>query len=225
MFTESTYSSDPMTPVWSLEKLNTDSHESFQFSSAPHSVDNDPFDHSKLRNTWYEMLNKRWLSAQPTSVLPLYLSTIFEDYRALPALEIIMPPGGTSSTGKRPLHNDISSVSDQRIDPSSFRHLRHATVKTDPDNSSVRTGDDLSPHFLSSWAPMHLARTVQTIIGCKEAMIEAYETLYQPEQMKITDQYSLREHSDALDAETVGKEPNKNTVRDEFEDAWFNWER
>jgi len=53
---------------------------------------------------------------------------------------------------------------------------------------------------------------VQTIMGCKEAMIEAYKMLYQWEQMKVMTQDCLREHLDTLDTETIGKEPNKDTV-------------
>jgi hypothetical protein len=229
MFTSSTYSSDPYVPTSSMEKINTSSPESYHYD-APHPLDTDsvadPLDHSKLRNAWQEMLSTRWLSEQPTSVLPLYLSTIFEDYRALPALEIVMPPGTISSAGKRPRKNsDIgTTVSDHdQLDPMSF-HLRPTTVK-DEDNSSVRPGEASPSRFLKALAPMHLARMVHTVRACKEAISEAYATLYKPDLMKVTTQSSLREHFDTQNSKHVGKEPDKNTIRDEFEIAWFNWER
>lgn len=56
----------------------------------------DPLDHSKLKAAWQEMLSMRFLASKTTNVLPLYLSTIFEEYRALPAMEIQLPRVGAT---------------------------------------------------------------------------------------------------------------------------------
>ena len=100
------------------------------------------------------------------------------------------------------------STLDQIIDPAPFRHLRPATVKDEPDASSIRS-DKGPSHHLSASAPMHLARAVQVVKGCKEAIWEAYERLYGKDPVvKI-----VKEH------------PKRNTARDQFEYAWMNWEK
>ncbi|KAI0303798.1 hypothetical protein B0F90DRAFT_1709133 [Multifurca ochricompacta] len=134
----------------------------------------DPLDHSKLTRAWHEMLTSRWISASITSVLPFYLSAIFETFRALPALEILMGPSSTL----RPFPSKRASHQ-QMIDPEPFRHLAHATVKDDAD-APVKwmPASEAPSHFIPSNASMHLARMVAIVNSCKEAIWGAYNKLY-----------------------------------------------
>ncbi|THH12300.1 hypothetical protein EW146_g7748 [Bondarzewia mesenterica] len=195
-----------------MVKSKSDSQESYHLPS-PHpwgsEIDMDPLDHSKLQAAWQEMLSSRWLTPQLTSVIPLYLSSMFEEYRAIPALEVFMPSSDIPLlAGHNTLHfSDDGSVFEQKVDIAPYRHLRHAIVKDDPETSSIRSGNT-SSEYLSVSAPMHLARSVQVVKGCKEAIWEAYEKLYGNEPV----------------VHRVKERPNKNTARDQFEYAWMNWE-
>lgn len=165
----------------------------------------DMVDHSRLSRAWHEMLTSRWISASITSVLPFYLSAIFQSFRALPALEVFIGPSST-------LHPTSSERSQQKFDPEPFRHLRHATVKDDADSSVTwMPANEAPPHFISSHAQMHLARMVAIVASCKEAIWGAYNKLY------CEDRRSPRPN-DAL-----GK-TNVLTMREEFEYYWINWE-
>jgi hypothetical protein len=68
---------------------------------------------------------------------------------------------------------------------------------------------------MSSLASMHLARTVRTVIGCKENIWEAYKELFWEQ---LSDALVVRspKHKKNLDG---------SAGRDEFEIAWSNWER
>ncbi|KAI0001478.1 hypothetical protein BJV74DRAFT_818906 [Russula compacta] len=173
------------------------------FSSLQYAVD--PVDHSKLTRAWHEMLTSRWISASITSVLPFYLSAIFQDLRALPALEIYISPSSTR-------HTFSSKGSQQMIDPGPFRRLTHATVKDDADSSVTWIqASEAPPYFIPSHAQMHLARMVAIVASCKEAIWGAYNKLYSADRR-------LPRLSDK-----PGK-TNVHTIREEFEYHWLNWE-
>lgn len=173
--------------------------------------DFDPLDHSKLTRAWHEMLTSRWISASITSVLPFYLTAIFDTFRALPALEILMCPcPSLKSSSKHPSHQ-------QMLDPEPFRHLVNATVKNDNDaHATWLPASEAPPHFVSSNMPMHLARMVAIVSGCKEAIWGAYNKLY-----------GLDPKSPPIKARSDDEELYKTTVhsvREEFERHWLNWE-
>ena len=131
----------------------------------------DIVDHSRLTRAWHEMLASRWISASITSVLPFYLSAIFDSFRALPALEILAGPSSLS-----PLP---SQRFQQLLDPEPFRHLKHATVKDDAESFVTwLPKNEAPPHFIPSQASMHLARMVAIVTSCKEAIWGAYNKLY-----------------------------------------------
>lgn len=165
----------------------------------------DPFDHSKLTRAWHEMLTSRWISSSITSVLPFYLSAIFQNFRALPALEIFIVPSPTlcpiSSDGRQ-----------QMIDPEPFRHLTHAAVKDDAELpvTWIPKGN-APPHHIPLHAPMHLARMVAIVIGCKEAIWATYNKLYD------------KDHRPPRLNDKPGK-VSVHTIREEFENHWLNWE-
>jgi hypothetical protein len=193
-----------------LKSMHSDSQHDWnqsQISISSSQFTVDPLDHSKLMRAWHEMLTSRWISASITSVLPFYLSAIFENLRALPALEVFMVP----SPAVHPFPSDLASQQ-QMFDPEPFRHLTHATVKDDTDSPLTWLPASEAPaHFMPSSAPMHLARMVAVVGSCKEAIWGAYEKLYSNERR----------------LPRLNAEPGKtstHTVREEFENHWLNWE-
>jgi hypothetical protein len=172
-------------------------------SSRQHTID--PFDHSRLTRAWHEMLTSRWISSSITSVLPFYLSAIFQNFRALPALEIFIGPSPT-------LYPLSSEGHQQMIDPEPFRHLTHATVKDDAASSMTWIPKrEAPPHLIPSHAPMHLARMVAIVGSCKEAIWGAYNKLYGNDRR-------LPRLNDERGKTSV------HTIREEFENHWVNWE-
>jgi hypothetical protein len=159
--------------------------------------------HSRLARAWHEMLTSRWISASITSVLPFYLSAIFHSFRALPALEIFTNPSSLSTFPSQQI--------EQLLDPGPFRHLRHATVK-DYTESSVTwlPKNEAPPHFIPSHASVHLARMVAIVTSCKEAIWGSYNKLF-------CEDLRSRRPNDA------SGRTNKFTMREEFENCWFNW--
>jgi hypothetical protein len=195
---------DVKTTVSSLcSSLHVDSQYDYSegsLSSLQHAID--MVDHSRLTRAWREMLASRWISASITSVLPFYLSAIFENFRALPALEILNGPSFPFS----------SERCQQMFDPEPFRHLKHATVKDDAESSVTwMPASEAPPHFIPSHASMHLARMVAIVASCKEAIWGAYNKLY------CEDRRSPRPN------DASGK-TNVLTMREEFEYYWLNWE-
>jgi len=192
----------PHSSVYSHTRDDWDRSEA-DLSSLQFAVD--PVDHSKLNRAWHEMLTSRWISPSITSVLPFYLSAIFQDFRALPALDILIGPSST-------LYPSSSGAAQQMIDPEPFRHLTHATVKDDAESSTKwMLAREAPPHLIPAHASMHLARMVAIVMSCKDAIWDAYNKLYgdDPRQPRLND------------------EPGKTSVhiiREEFEGLWLNWE-
>jgi hypothetical protein len=161
--------------------------------------------HTRLARAWHEMLTSRWIPASITSVLPFYLSAIFHNsFRALPALEILTGPNSLSSFP--------SQQFEQRLDPEPFRHLRHATVKDDAESSVTwLPKSEAPPHFIPSKAPVHLARMVAIVTSCKEAIWGSYNKLF------------CEDHRSPRPNDALGR-TNRLTMKEEFENCWFNWE-
>jgi hypothetical protein len=160
--------------------------------------------HSRLAGAWRDMLTSRWIPASITSVLPFYLSAIFHSFRALPALEIL--------TGSSSLSSSPSQQFEQRLDPEPFRHLTHATVKDDAESFVTwLPKSEAPPHFIPSQASVHLARMVATVTSCKEAIWSSYNKLF------CEDPRSPRPND-------ASGRTNKLTMREEFENCWYNWE-
>jgi hypothetical protein len=213
IFTSSTHSVDVRTTTSSslLTSSQSDVSRNLNHSTSFSSLHArrealDPLDHSKLTRSWREMLTSRWISASITSVLPFYLTAIFETFRALPALEIIMCSCASSKHGSH----------QQMLDPEPFRHLDHVTVKHDPADAHVTwlPASEAPPHFVASNMPMHLGRMVAVVSACKEAIWGAYNKLYGNDPRLLKSQSDDAE----LDKRTT------RTAREEFEHHWLNWE-
>lgn len=181
----------------------------------------DPQDHSRLQRAWEEMLDTYFLSPQPLSVLPLYLSLSFSSIRSHPTLQIPLPRN--SSDRQRPVTQH--SVSTARLDCATLFELRALSAQPSSEadfnaRASMMTAKG-SQRNMCTWACMHLARTVRTIVGCKESIWNAYERLYgedpTPLIVRTTQQKSTSAWSDLRPSPT-------NPLRDYFERDWINWE-
>lgn len=69
----------------------------------------------------------------------------------------------------------------------------------------------------SSCTAMHLARTVEIINGCKEAIWEEYEKLYPPDYMPAVTRTARPATAAVLST--------KASARENFEEEWTRWEK
>lgn len=181
----------------------------------------DPQDHSRLQRAWEEMLDTYFLSPQPLSVLPLYLSLSFSSIRSHPPLQIPLPRN-SSDRQKLTTQHSTSSV---QLDPATLFELRALSAQPSSEadysaRASVMTAEGCQ-RSMSSWACMHLARTVRTIVGCKESIWSAYERLYgedpTPPVVRTTQRKPTSFRSER-------PSPTNHPLRDYFERDWINWE-
>jgi hypothetical protein len=174
----------------------------------------DPQDHSRLRRAWEEMLDNSFLIPQLLSVLPFYLSSSFPCIRSHPPLQIPLPD---SSSDKQQLITQ-HSTSTVQLDPATLFELRALSAQPSSE-VDYRATAECSQRGMSSWACMHLARTVRTIMGCKESIWSAYERLYGGDPLPPVVRTA---HQKLLSS---WYEPSTNPLRDYFERDWINWEK
>jgi len=175
--------------------------------------DDHPQDHTKLKAAWEAMLSNRFLTAQLVTVLPFYLSSLFVDVRTHPSIQIPLPPNSDSSSRDDRFLNEDGST----IDLDHFSILKTFSGRTSADDSPF-TQPKVSQRRVQSCASMHLAKTVQTIIECKESIWAEYDKLYGPSE-RVTQSAGGKEsqRSPPLRAASL--------TRDDFERGWSNWER
>ena len=181
----------------------------------------DPRDHSRLKRAWEEMLDDRVLSPNLLSILESQLIMSFGEIRSHPPLSIPLPPNSSQRQGSPTTHG-LPGL----IDPDALFELTTLSGKSsttdDSDRASVATRKS-SQRGIPSWAPMHLARTVRTVVSCKEAMWQAYEKLYGrdlslPFMVRSAQEGYLKRNLHQARSPT-------NPLRDFFERDWMNWER
>jgi hypothetical protein len=194
--------------------------------TVPSDFDEHPRNHTKLKAAWDAMLSKRFLAAQVVTVLPFYLSSAFVDVRTQLSVQIPLPPN--SITDKKKGGKLYSSARNNNSGQISVDLDIHSDLKMSPgkattadakndSNPSSRTQSQLKfPRRVPTCPSMHLAKTVQTVIECKESIWFEYENLYGPAVPQI--------------AQTVrGKDDippwHHHTAREDFERAWSNWEK
>lgn len=169
----------------------------------------DPRDHSKLKKAWNNMLDRRFLTSGLLAVLPFYLSAEFVDVQGKTAINVPLPPNSVyvpeddtpSSPGifpSRKRSNTLQSIASV---------LDHSAS---PDPTELLAADCASNYrarsrsvTTTSWASMHLAKTVSLLQGCKEAIWEEYRQ---------------------LDCDLVTHQ-SLNVKRAEFLTSWSNWEK
>jgi len=184
-----------------------------------------PQDHTRLKIVWDAMLATRSLSPNIVSAIPCHLaSSSFIDTKILSPLVIPLP----ANSGTLPSLRSCQSFRSLK-GKESERYLADTPSLLDFTPSiSARsvTSDGFSMRSsvsstcqppVPAWGTMHLAKTVNTIRGCKEAMFTEYKKLYSSEALSLL----LRT---APDEEDYLKYPHKYVVRKAFEVDWKNWE-
>jgi hypothetical protein len=170
----------------------------------------DPCDHSQLHMAWEAMLQKHFLVPRFTTVGQLYFGSVFT-VKVHPRLEVPLPPNSSArhhtagaTPSETPGHANTDTPSSVQTTSAQLSHDYRSRVDT---QGSIPV----------SWAAMHLARSVCTVIGCKENMWKAYRELFGEPLSTPSVIHSFR-------GKPIKNDPSA-AVRDEFETAWSNWER
>ncbi|KAJ3744450.1 hypothetical protein DFH05DRAFT_1190394 [Lentinula detonsa] len=214
------------TPISHLSPKSANSHKSYtsnfisQPVSSPPPSDSyytDPQDHSRLKAAWDAMLSRRFLASQLITVLPFYLSSCFVDVKTHSTLHIPLPLNSSSSNSKL-FCSDYSS-STNAFNPEEQFELKRSTGRVSDDEIPHRrdSTSNKDPKKVFSWAPMHLARTVQTVKACKEAIWDEYAKLHSPDLPPTITQARLKEGRRAVVS-------SESAARESFDRAWNNWE-
>jgi len=172
--------------------------------------DHHPEDHSRLKTAWDAMLSRRFLAPSVITVLPFYLSSFFENVQTHPSLQIPLPPSSTSPDGG-------SRSSDDSFDADTLFDLNpSATRLGDADMYSIKSKSTRSSQrSVPFWGRMHLAKTVNTVSACKEAIWAEYQQLF-PGHLPpiISNTARPNQRYQAL----------KHSPREAFETDWMAWE-
>lgn len=174
----------------------------------------DPRDHTNLKEAWDEMVRKRCLTPQATAVLPTYLPISFVNVKSQQALQIPLPPNSPAQQGNGYCTSAATRNGHEQFGPNM---LCGSSSTASYENASPGTRY-LSKGTPSSWGPMHLARTVHTIIGCKEAIWDAYQDIFSDRSLAPPVVTSSR-------VEDIRGADNTKGLRDMFENDWLRWER
>ncbi|KIY43978.1 hypothetical protein FISHEDRAFT_52130 [Fistulina hepatica ATCC 64428] len=166
-----------------------------------------PQDHSRLCNAWDSMLASRFLCPQLVTVLPFYLSSFFEDVHCNEPFVIRMPPNSNAP------RRDESAVHEV---PAQL--LMHTLLQSSGHNASTPPRQPFSVAFerlsVLNWRSMHLAKTVRTIMACKEAIWVEYEKLYKKDFPPV----ARMSHPRNISSITI-----QSMTRDAFDSDWNNW--
>lgn len=177
-----------------------------------HDLAGHPQDHSKLKAAWEAMLSRRFLAPQLLSVLPFYLSSCFTDVQTHPTLSIDLPPNSRSSAhGTSGPRNDhpLSWIDlDSQFALKSSKNVRRSNETDDISFRSIASHDSVP-----SWAGMHLAKTVQTIMACKEAIWDEYKHLQLAPELPPV-----------VRTPKAFRTTQQASVREDFDSAWANWQ-
>lgn len=167
------------------------------------------------------MLSDRFLAPNLISILPFYLGAWFNEIQTHPPLEVPLPPSSSCKRSTQPTPGLPGLV-----DPDTLFELRPLSSTASPESDDESTCSPIrksSHRGVSSWASMHLARTVRTIVACKESIWQAYEKLYGqdpliPLLVRSAQEKYLKKHFDRAQS-------TMNPLRDYFERDWINWEK
>ncbi|KAF8632231.1 hypothetical protein AX15_001984 [Amanita polypyramis BW_CC] len=171
-------------------------------------------DHTRLKLAWDALLSNRFLPSNLLSVLPFYLSTSFVKIKTHPQLNIPLPPTSVSSGHTRPrCRTDAPPPSKNVLAMSGVEwparysttdaafHLRPLSSPSERDSKVLMPS---TPSFDA----MHLAKTVNTIKGCKESIRKEYVALFTANMLPNLNPFSGQ---------------TAHFARENFESDWKNW--
>lgn len=157
-----------------------------------------PRDHRRIEASWECMLQTRFISISPLSILSFHLLATFDRVEPLPQLLVRLPYNSRVAKSGFQSQDDSESIN----------YIPNSTVfyNAQPMPLVAPSSWDSNPYELTVAIPdytnaLNLARRFYTISACKDAIWDEYEKLY----------------SGML---TSGGE---DTKRDEFEFHWSNW--
>ncbi|PCH42192.1 hypothetical protein WOLCODRAFT_137757 [Wolfiporia cocos MD-104 SS10] len=161
----------------------------------------DPHDHSSLARAWEEMLQHRFIAQNVLSILPFYLSTYFHEIQMMPTLHFLIPP--SSSTVGKDIHQHFDETKDDLADLYLDLQTHGTRWSGERSDAAPARAKPSRSATVSSWASIHLARSVQTIRACKEPLWQEFK--------EGRGFRKIPEH-------------DVNILREDFEAAWANWE-
>jgi hypothetical protein len=188
-----------------------------------------PQDHTRLKIVWDAMLATRSLSPNIVSAISCHLtSSSFIDTKILSPLVIPLPANSGTLPSLRSCQSfrSLKGKGSERyladtpslLDFTPSISARSVTVTGDGFSIRSSVSSTYQPP-VPAWGTMHLAKTVNTIRGCKEAMFTEYKKLYSSEAHSLL----LRTAPDEPEEE-YHTHPHKYVVRKAFEVDWKNWE-
>ncbi|CCA70775.1 hypothetical protein PIIN_04710 [Serendipita indica DSM 11827] len=122
----------------------------------------DPRDHTILHRAWEQMLDDRFISANPTSLLSFYLSLHFSSVHSHEPIQVLAPRStlcGTSTTLKTT--EGMGKVV--------------LTPMTAAPSTTTRRMSDV---FVTKDAGMHLRQCMQVVLGCEQALWEQVHKMH-----------------------------------------------
>ena len=181
----------------------------------------DPRDHSRLKACWDAMLSNQLLTFQLVNVLPFYLSSSFTNVQSHTSLQIPLPRNSYTPENYESLASgDGISRWKDAIDPDAYFDPKLYANQTANDGL-VEIQAIFPRRVMSSWATMHLAKSLRTVVACKDRLWLEWEKLYRenrvlPPVMRTSRPKDFPRHI----VQFV-----RAAMRDEFEQAWANWEK
>ncbi|KAG5339804.1 hypothetical protein C0989_003484 [Termitomyces sp. Mn162] len=181
-------------------------------------------DHSRLKAAWDAMLASRFIAESTLSVLPFYLSSTFPDVQSIAPVKVLLPPNSKTKQSRSSSEPPLKSAKPQSP-PSLVRTSSESTCSSGWDTSTLTplsrtSSSDSINSYTTEFAQMHLASTVHTVAGCKEAIWQEYKKLYDVNVAKI-----VTPDADALSGHTASSGPgnDKSSIRESFDDEWAAW--
>ncbi|KAJ7274314.1 S-adenosyl-L-methionine-dependent methyltransferase [Mycena haematopus] len=169
--------------------------------------DHHPEDHTRLKTAWDAMLSRRFLAPSVITVLPFYLSSCFENVQTRHSLQIPLPPSSKSPDNGSRSSGDSDDV-DTLFDSNPWLG--------DADMYSINSKSTRSSQRpLPFCGRMHLAKTVNTVSACKEALWAEYKQLFPGDLPPIIPNTARPNHR---------YRPLKHSPREAFETDWTAWE-
>ncbi|KAI0661765.1 hypothetical protein C8Q70DRAFT_967350 [Cubamyces menziesii] len=174
-------------------------------------------DHPKLKEAWEEMLSQRFLTHKLLNVLPFYLSSCFTNVHVHPTMHIVLPPPSYERDPRNSAERVMRRDPPERDISGWVQDMRDHTVRLSTGdgpqkiNSAALRSSKPSASTITLWSALHLARQVQLVSACKEAIFEAYCALTNAARQTFLH---------PKDAE----EPPREDIREKFEREWAVWE-
>ncbi|KAK7033191.1 Methyltransf-25 domain-containing protein [Favolaschia claudopus] len=177
--------------------------------------DHHPEDHTRLKTAWDAMLSRRFLASSVITVLPFYLSSFFDNVQTHPSLQIPLPPSSTTpDSGSRSSDDSFDADTHFDLNPSASR-------LGDADMYSIRSKSTRSSQrTVPFWGRMHLAKTVNTVSACKEAVWVEYRQLFPGDLPPIIPNVNVTVRPNQQRAYRA----LKHSPREAFETDWTAWE-